>query len=49
MHQLLDVVHLSVGALVISVTLLILYGHRLRLGHPARSALGLVGVLAAAE
>lgn len=49
MHQLLDVVHLSVGALVCSVTLLILRGHRLRTGHPALSVLCLITVLAVAE
>lgn len=49
MHQLLDVVHLSVGALVCSVTLLILQGHRLRIGHPALSVLCLIAVLAVAE
>ncbi|MDX9740460.1 MAG: glycosyltransferase [Gammaproteobacteria bacterium] len=37
MPQLLDLVHLSVGSLLCSVTLLVFAGHRVRIGHPALS------------
>jgi cellulose synthase/poly-beta-1,6-N-acetylglucosamine synthase-like glycosyltransferase len=37
MPELLDLVHISVGALLCSVSLLVIAGHRLKIGHPALS------------
>jgi cellulose synthase/poly-beta-1,6-N-acetylglucosamine synthase-like glycosyltransferase len=37
MPELIDLVHLSVGALLCSATLLLIAGHRLKQGHPALS------------